>query len=79
MLMVQILGAGTGLVVRSGPFDGVKVFSATMLASRLQLGEAVTDWIQANPQCEPVEFVVTQSSDAEFHCIAITLFYRRRP
>lgn len=77
--MVQISGTRAGLVVRPGPFDGVKVFSATMLAARLQLGETITTWLNANPQCQPVEFVVTQSSDAEFHCLAITLFYRERP
>lgn len=57
------------------PFDGVKVFSATMLADRARLGERVTDWIAAHPQASVVDLVVTQSSDAEFHCIAISLFY----
>jgi hypothetical protein len=39
------------------PFNGVKVFSATMYN-------------------ELVEIRVTQSSDASFHCIALTVFYR---
>jgi hypothetical protein len=77
--MVRISGACAGLVVRPGPFDGVKVFFATVLARRAQLGETVTDWLRSNPQCEPVEFVVTQSSDAEFHCVTITVFFRERP
>ena len=62
--------------MRPGPFDGVKVFSATMFAARNQLGESVTAWLQSNPHCQPVDFVVTQSSDAAFHCIAITVFFR---
>lgn len=77
--MVQIAGACAGLVVRPGRFDGVKVFSATMLAARANLGETVTEWIRANPQYQILEFVVTQSSDASFHCVAITVFYRSTP
>jgi hypothetical protein len=56
-------------------FNGVKVFSATMVMDREQLGEKITNWIQANPQCEVRDIIVTQSSDEAFHCIAITLFY----
>jgi hypothetical protein len=58
------------------PFDGVKVFSATMIADRARLGEKVTEWITANPKLAIVDLVVTQSSDADFHCIAISVFYR---
>jgi hypothetical protein len=57
-------------------FNGVKIFSATMFADREALGDKVTNWIANNPACEVTEIVVTQSSDASFHCIAITLFYR---
>jgi hypothetical protein len=56
-------------------FNGVKVFSATMFAQRELLGEQVTEWIGANPQCAIADVVVSQSSDASFHCIAITVFY----
>lgn len=62
--------------MRPGPFDGVKVFSATLFAARAQLGENVTDWIRTHPQHELMEIVVTQSSDAAFHCLAITIFFR---
>lgn len=64
------------LLARTNPFNGVKVFSATMVAPRQQLGETVTAWIAANPQATIVDIVVTQSSDAQFHCIAISVFYR---
>lgn len=56
-------------------FNGVKVFSATMVSDREQLGEKITAWIQKNSHCEVRDAVVTQSSDEAFHCIAITLFY----
>ncbi len=68
---------GSGqLVVRPDLiFNGVKVFSATMFQQRDQLGETVTAWIAANPSKQVTDYVVTQSSDASFHCIAITVFY----
>jgi hypothetical protein len=56
-------------------FNGVKVFSATMFGDRERLGETVSGWISAHPHFEIVDIVVTQSSDASFHCLAITLFY----
>jgi hypothetical protein len=57
-------------------FNGVKVFSATMVADRDQLGEKVTAWIANNKETKKVtDIVITQSSDEAFHCIAITVFY----
>jgi exonuclease V gamma subunit len=60
---------------KDSTFNGVRVFSATMVAERERLGEKVTDWLRNNPQLEPRDIVVTQSSDEAFHCIAITVFY----
>ena len=60
-------------------FNGVKVFSATMVADRDQLGEKVTNWINNNPEKKVTDLVVTQSSDEAFHCIAITVFYHEEP
>lgn len=57
-------------------YNAVKVFSATLAKKREALGERVTEWIQQNPQAEIVDKIVTQSSDAEFHCLSITVFYR---
>jgi hypothetical protein len=67
------------MVVRPSPvmFDGVKVFSATMLEQRQSLGENVTAWIVEHTELEITEFVVTQSSDDAFHCITITVFYQQ--
>ena len=58
-----------------GAFSGVKVFSATRAKDREELGEVVTRWLRANP-VEVVDKIVTQSSDREFHCLTITVFYR---
>jgi hypothetical protein len=59
-------------------FTGVKVFSATKAKEREELGEAVTRWLRSNSAVEVVDRVVTQSSDDEFHCLTIVLFYRER-
>lgn len=55
---------------------GVKVFSATKAKERELLGELITDWIRAHPEYDIVDKIVTQSSDSEFHCLTITLFYK---
>ncbi len=55
---------------------GLKVFSATLARERDHLGETITAWIRQHPEYEMLEKIVTQSSDAEYHCIAITVFYR---
>jgi len=58
---------------------GVKVFSATKAKERELLGELITDWIRSHPDHEIVDKIVTQSSDSEFHCLTITLFYKHGP
>jgi len=60
------------------PTIGLKVFSATKHVDRERLGDIVTDWIRLHPDYQVFDKIVTQSSDAEFHCLAITLFYRVR-
>jgi len=56
-------------------FNGVKVFSATMVQDRERLGDRITAWMQKNPGLDVREIVVTQSSDEAFHCLAMTVFY----
>ena len=68
--------AGSVVFAPTVQFNAVKVFSATMATQREQLGEVVTAWIERHPAVRITEIVVTQSSDAEFHCIAITVLYR---
>lgn len=57
---------------------GMKVFSATKARDRESLGETITEWLRLHPEYELFDKIVTQSSDAEFHCLAITVFYRTR-
>jgi hypothetical protein len=59
-------------------FTGVKVFSATKAKEREELGEHVTRWLRANADLELVDRMVLQSSDNEFHCLTIILFYRAK-
>ncbi|HEY4885835.1 MAG TPA: hypothetical protein VII08_19590 [Myxococcales bacterium] len=61
-------------------FTGMKVFSTTLARDREHMGDNITRWVQENQQqLEIVDKTVTQSSDKEFHCLTITLFYRERP
>lgn len=59
-------------------FTGVKVFSATKAREREELGESITRWLRSNSDLEVVDRVVRQSSDNEFHCLTILLFYREK-
>ena len=59
-------------------FTGVKVFSTTLARDRESMGEQITRWIKDNPSFQIVDKVVTQSSDKEFHCLTITLFYKQK-
>ncbi|MBX5484440.1 MAG: hypothetical protein IRZ16_21675 [Myxococcaceae bacterium] len=59
-------------------FTGVKVFSTTLARDRENMGENITKWLKENPGVEIVDKQVTQSSDKEFHCLTITLFYRQK-
>ncbi len=67
--------ASSGSGSNNNQFNGVKVFSATMAQERDQLGEKITQWLDAHRNVKIVDKIVTQSSDEAFHCLAITLFY----
>ena len=69
---------GTGATKEFAEFDGVKVISATKAKEREELGEVISRWIKDHPEYELVEKEVTQSSDKEFHCLTISLFYREK-
>jgi hypothetical protein len=58
-------------------FTGVKVFSATKAKEREELGDVITRWLAENP-VEVVDRDVLQSSDNEYHCLTVVLFYRPR-
>ena len=59
-------------------FTGVRVFSTTLARDRESMGENITKWLKENSNIEILDKVVTQSSDKEFHCLTITLFYRQK-
>jgi hypothetical protein len=59
-------------------FTGVKVFSATKARERESLGDDVTRWLKSNGDLEIVDRIVTQSSDNEFHCLTIVIFYKEK-
>jgi len=60
-------------------FTGMKILSTTLARDRDVMGETITRWLHDNAALEIVDKIVTQSSDKEFHCLTITLFYRERP
>jgi hypothetical protein len=59
-------------------FTGLKVFSATKAKEREDLGNRITQWLRKHPSLKIVKKIVSQSSDREFHCLTVTLFYRER-
>lgn len=56
--------------------NGCKVFSATMAKQRESLGDDVTMWMRKNPHLVVFEKQVIQSSDSNFHCLTIVLWYK---
>lgn len=59
-------------------FTGVKVFSATKAKERDELSDNITRWLKSNSDLEIVDRVVRQSSDNEFHCYSMLLFYKQK-
>ena len=59
-------------------FTGVKVFTTTLARQREEMGENVRRWLADHPELEVVDREVKQSSDSEFHCLSIIVFYRER-
>lgn len=60
-------------------FSGVKVFSATKAREREEIGENIGRWLKANGDVKVVDRVVLQSSDDEFHCLSVVIFYDQPP
>jgi len=53
---------------------GIHVFSATKARDREVLGETVTAWLREH-HAVGTRHEVRQSSDNEFHCVSITVWY----
>lgn len=58
-------------------FNSVKVFSATKAKEREEMGELITRWLRSNPDIEIANVEVRQSSDSEYHCLSIIIFYNK--
>ncbi len=58
---------------------GAKVFSSSKARDREVLGERITEWLRDHPNLRIVDRYVTQSSDDEYHCLTITLFFELPP
>lgn len=59
-------------------FDGMAMFSASKHADREKLSVDVTAWRQKNADKTIVEVRTMQSSDNEFHCVTIAIFYKNK-
>lgn len=59
-------------------FDGMVIFSASKHVDREKMGADVTNWRQRNPALQIVEVRTLQSSDNEFHCVTIIVFYKNK-
>ena len=58
-------------------YQAVKVFSATRARERESLGDAMSEWLAENlNKIEVIDTRVIQSSDQQFHCLTIVVFYR---
>jgi len=59
----------------NGDYQAVRVFTATKAKEREGLGYMVSRWLEENPNVKVRNTSVTQSSDNEFHCLTIIVFY----
>lgn len=59
-------------------FDGMVIFGASKHVDRERLGADVTDWRQRNSNATITEVRTMQSSDNEFHCVTIIIFYKNK-
>jgi hypothetical protein len=59
-------------------YNAVKVFTATKAKEREALGEVMSAWLKRmEGEVSVVDTKVIQSSDQQFHCLTIVVFYRR--
>ena len=59
-------------------FTGCKVFSATLARDRDAMSDTINNWLGKHPELEIVDKTVSLSSDNQFHCLTIILFFRQR-
>jgi hypothetical protein len=56
---------------------GVKVFTATKAKEREELGEAVSLWMRQRDCPQVLDTQINQSSDNDYHCLSITVIYKK--
>jgi hypothetical protein len=59
-------------------FTGCKVFSATLARDRDAMSDTINGWLAKHSDVDVVDKTVTLSSDKQFHCLTIILFYRTK-
>ncbi len=59
-------------------FDGMVIFSASKHSDREKMGADVTTWRRHNTGVTIVEVRTMQSSDNEFHCVTVVIFYKNK-
>ena len=59
-------------------FTGCKVVSATLARDRDAMTDTINAWLGKHPELDIVDKTVTLSSDNQFHCLTIILFFRER-
>jgi len=74
----SLLRAARDVLIELNLVFGLRVFSATRARDRAVLGETITRWIADHPEYEMIDKIVLQSSDAEFHCLSIVVFFQTR-
>jgi len=57
-------------------FTSCKVFSTTLARDREAMSDNINRWLKEHPDIEVVDKVVRLSSDRQFHCLSIVLFFR---
>lgn len=56
-------------------YSAVRTFSETKARDRQELGERITKWIRDEKPII-IDTKVCQSSDHEFHCLSVVIFYK---
>ncbi len=59
-------------------FDGMMIFSASKHGDRERMGENVTAWRLRNSTSVITDVRTMQSSDNEFHCVTVIIFYKNK-
>ena len=59
-------------------FDGMVIFSASKHTDREKMGADVTAWRRNSASATITDVRTMQSSDNEFHCVTVVIFYKNK-